>query len=69
MPGLTSYQKENLCLPTVIDLVSLLSELDYKEAQRQDKYGNLFRYRTKVRDLSGAQIGRWAYDVFLAGPQ
>ena len=40
-------------------------DLDYKEAKRIDRYGNRFRYRTKVYDVHGAQPGRWAWDVFL----
>jgi hypothetical protein len=43
-----------------------LIDLDYQESRRQDQYGNMFRYRARVRDSRGAQIGRWAYDVFLA---
>jgi hypothetical protein len=40
-------------------------ELDYGVSKREDEYGNWFRYRAKVRDVKGAQAGRWAWDVFL----
>jgi hypothetical protein len=40
-------------------------DLDYRESRRTDQYGNWFRYRAKVRDTHGAQLGRWAWDVFL----
>lgn len=40
-------------------------DLDYKKSRRTDEFGNHYRYRAKVRDVRGAQIGRWAWDVYL----
>ena len=40
-------------------------DLDYRESRRVDRHGNQFKYRAKVRDARGAQVGRWAWDVFL----
>lgn len=39
--------------------------LDYRESRRADEHGNQFKYRARVRDARGAQLGRWAWDVFL----
>lgn len=39
--------------------------LDYKESKRTDRYGNSFKYRAKVYDAHGKQLGRWAWDVFF----
>lgn len=40
-------------------------ELEYKISNRTDEYGNQFKYRAKVKDTHDAQLGRWAWDVFL----
>lgn len=49
-----------------LNVVGLSSiELDYKTSKKTDEFGNEFRYRAKVTDLKGTQMGRWAWDVFL----
>jgi hypothetical protein len=52
-------------LHTLEDLGLKSVDLDYKESRRVDQYGNRFRYRAKVKDTHDAQLGRWAWDVFL----
>jgi hypothetical protein len=41
--------------------------LNYKEALKEDRYGNEFRYRSKVGDAQGnvTTVGPVSYDVFL----
>jgi hypothetical protein len=56
-------------LRTLSDLGVAELDLDYKNSRKVDEYGNLFRYRAKIKDMHGAQVGRWAWDVFLmTGP-
>ena len=39
--------------------------LDYGWSRRTDEYGNIFRYRARVEDTGNANVGHWAWDVFL----
>lgn len=56
-------------LHTLWELGLKTLNLDYKRSRRVDQYGNEFRYRAKVRDTHDAQLGRWAWDVFLLNEQ
>lgn len=53
-------------LHTLASLNVKALELDFKESKRTDEYGNEFKYRAKVRDSMHANVGHWAWDVFLA---
>jgi hypothetical protein len=44
-------------------------ELNYRTSNRTDEFGNQFRFRSKVNDVQGAQVNRWAWDVFLVVQQ
>lgn len=48
---------------TSVGLASI--DLNYKKSKKTDQHGNQFRYRAKVKDVNGAQLGKWAWDVFL----
>jgi len=52
-------------LHTLPELGLKTLHLDFKESKRTDQHGNWFRYRAKVKDNHDAQVGRWAWDVFL----
>ena len=52
-------------LHTLSELGLASIDLDYRESNRVDQYGNKFLYRSKVKDIHGAYLGRWAWDVFL----
>jgi hypothetical protein len=44
-------------------------DLDYRVSERIDGHGNQFKYRSRVYDNDNAQLGRWAWDVFLVVEQ
>jgi hypothetical protein len=53
-------------LHTLPELGLATLDLAYKRSKQVDRFGNEFRFRGKVRDIQGAQLGRWAWDVFLS---
>lgn len=52
-------------LHTLSELGLKILDLDYKQSKRKDQFGNQLRYRAKVKDTQDAQLGRWAWDVYL----
>jgi hypothetical protein len=56
---------ENGELHTLAEFGIAVLELDYKVSKRTDEHGNQFKWRAKVKDVHGAQVGRWAWDVIL----
>jgi hypothetical protein len=55
-------------LQSLLDSDVRVIELKYRDSRRKDDNGNWFRYRAKVNDSQGGQVGRWAWDVFLQKP-
>jgi len=53
-------------LHTLASLDVKAFSLEFRLSQRLDQYGNEFRYRAKVRDTRDSQVGKWAWDVFVA---
>jgi hypothetical protein len=54
-------------LRTLPELGLVTLDLNYMESKKKDQFGNQFRYRAKVKDAHDAQLGRWAWDIFLLG--
>ncbi|HEX6044971.1 MAG TPA: hypothetical protein VFZ22_10815 [Pyrinomonadaceae bacterium] len=52
-------------LHTLGDLGVESIALSYRSSKKVDPYGNLFRWRSKVRDSQDTRMGRWAWDVIL----
>lgn len=53
-------------LHTLMELNVKALELNFKESKRVDEFGNEFKFRAKVKDMRDANVGRWAWDVFLS---
>jgi hypothetical protein len=56
--GVSEPAELNRLLEWRVDSISL----DFKKSRRLDKWGNGFRYRSRV---DGSNLGRWAYDVIF----
>lgn len=56
-------------LKTLQDLDVRAIFLDFKVSKRKDEHGNRFVYRARVRDKRDADVGKWAWDVFLVRPK
>lgn len=52
-------------LHTLLSLNVAVVELEYQESKKTDSNGNQFRYRAKIKNTSGRQLGRWAWDIYL----
>ena len=52
-------------LHTLPSLNVAVLQLEYKLSKKTDSNGNQFRYRAKVKNARGQQLGRWAWDVYL----
>lgn len=62
---------DGICQPEELQTLPSLGvysiSLHYELSMKQDKYGNIFRYRSRVNpsDPDASNVGRIAYDVFL----
>lgn len=54
---------ENKTRSLTAESVKRLGEIQGRS--RFEQRGNQFKYRAKVKDEHGAQVSRWAWDVFL----
>lgn len=57
-----SERRELSNLPS-LGIVAL--DLDFATSKRMDRHGNRFLYRARVYDTRAAEVGTWAWDVFL----
>ncbi|HEV7644184.1 MAG TPA: hypothetical protein VGO50_09610 [Pyrinomonadaceae bacterium] len=61
----TTASSESCELKTLPEVGLRKIDLDYRTSRRTDEFGNQFKYKAKVRNAQDAQLGRWAWDVFL----